>query len=78
MMSLKRSTNCEPGTCRPTANQLYQDFEWYYAAQFSPYWLGGTHGHRNASARFRAQLLKNEKRPVMLIRCDYVRVLCDK
>jgi hypothetical protein len=56
----------------------FHTFEWLYAARLSPFWLGEPTATAPLLLGFWARLLKNEKRPVMLIRRDYVRVLCDK
>ena len=56
----------------------FHTFERLYAARFSPYWLWEPTATATLLLGFWARLLKNEKRPVMLIRRDYVRVLCDK
>ena len=59
MMSPRRLDELEPGTCRITANQLYQDcvsFRFTLSSGFTRRdflrTVGGTHGHRNATARF--------------------------
>jgi hypothetical protein len=86
MMSPGALDELEPGTCRITANQLYQDcvsFRFTLSSGFTRRdFLRTGCGNPRPTATlllgFWARLLKNEKRPVMLIRRDYVRVLCDK
>ena len=50
----------------------FHTFERLYAARFSLYWLWEPTPTATLLLGFWARLLKNEKRPVMLIRRDYV------
>ena len=68
--------------CEPALSGLcvvpFHTFGRLCAARFSPCWLWEPTPTATLLLGFWARLLKNEKRPVMFIRRDYVRVLCDK